>query len=142
MSRSAPPPFHLAFPVDALAAAEAFYGDLLGCERGRRSDQWIDFNFFGHQVVAHLAPGECQGAGTNPVDGDAVPVRHFGAVLDWADWAALADKLRAAEWPFLIAPRTRFEGEPGEQGTFFVEDPAGNALEFKAFRQLDQLFAV
>ena len=139
-------PFHLAFPVDDLAAADAFYGDLLGCERGRRSDQWIDFNFHGHQIVAHLAPEECAAANAlnarNGVDGDAVPVRHFGLIMDRTAWRELADKLTQANTEFIIPPRIRFEGEPGEQGTFFVRDPAGNALEFKCFADLEQVFAI
>ncbi len=135
------PPFHLAFPVDDLAAADAFYGDLLGCPRGRRSDEWIDYDFFGHQVVAHLAPDECGRAARNAVDGDQVPVRHFGVVLDPAAWRALAARLEAAGTKFIIPPRIRFKGEPGEQGTFFLADPAGNALEFKCFEDPAQLFA-
>ena len=134
-------PFHLALPVDDLAAAEAFYGDVLGCPQGRRSDHWIDFDFFGHQVVTHLAPAECAAAATNAVDGDAVPVRHFGVVMAPADWRALSERLAARGVDFLIAPKVRFEGEPGEQGTFFVRDPAGNALEFKCFADMAQLFA-
>lgn len=133
--------FHLAIPVDDLAAAEAFYGDLFGCERGRRSDRWIDFNFFGHQLVTHLAPDECGRASTGPVDGKNVPVKHFGVVLDPKDWEALAARLQAAGTEFIIEPDIRFKGEPGEQGTFFLLDPAGNALEFKCFQQIDQLFA-
>ena len=135
------PPFHLAFPVDDLGAARAFYGALLGCAEGRSSDQWVDFDFFGHQLVAHLAPGAPRDAATNPVDGHAVPVRHFGVVLAWDDWHALADRLRAADVAFLIEPGIRFAGQPGEQTTLFVRDPAGNALEFKAFRDPRQLFA-
>lgn len=133
-------PFHLAFPVDDLAAAEGFYAGLLGCRVGRRSPRWIDFDFFGHQITAHLSPEECRPAEANPVDGKKVPVRHFGAVLDWPDWEALADKLKAANIAFVIAPYVRFEGKPGEQGTFFLRDPAGNALEFKTFRDPDRLF--
>ena len=135
------PPFHLAFPVDDLAAARAFYGELLGCAEGRSSEQWVDFDFFGHQLVAHLAPGERRESAANPVDGEAVPVRHFGVVLRWDDWHALAERLRAAGVAFLIEPGIRFAGQPGEQATLFVRDPAGNALEFKAFRDPDQLFA-
>lgn len=136
------PPFHLAIPVDDLQAAEAFYGDLLGCRRGRRSETWIDFDFFGHQLVTHLSPGACAGAPTNPVDGENVPVRHFGVVLTPTEWETLARRLETAGAPFLIEPTIRFEGEAGEQGTFFVRDPAGNALEFKCFQDLKQLFAV
>ncbi len=134
-------PFHLAIPVDDLIAAEAFYGDLIGCPRGRRSDQWIDFNFYGHQLVTHLAPEECGKAATNEVDGKAVPVKHFGLVLSPDDWRDLADKLAAAGTEFIIEPGIRFAGEPGEQGTFFLLDPAGNALEFKYFEDMDALFA-
>ncbi|MEO1101649.1 MAG: VOC family protein [Pseudomonadota bacterium] len=134
-------PFHLALPVDDLVAAEAFYGDLIGCPRGRRSDNWIDFNFYGHQLVTHLAPDECRKAGTADVDGKAVPVKHFGLVLSPADWRDLADKLAAAGTEFIIEPGIRFAGEPGEQGTFFLLDPAGNALEFKYFEDMDALFA-
>lgn len=134
-------PFHLAIPVDDLVAAEAFYGDLIGCPRGRRSDEWIDFNFYGHQLVTHLAPDECRAAQTNQVDGKAVPVRHFGLVLSPPEWRALADKLIAANVEFIIAPGIRFAGQAGEQGTFFLLDPAGNALEFKYFEDIDALFA-
>lgn len=135
-------PFHLAVPVDDLAAAEAFYSGTLGCSQGRRSESWIDFNFFGHQMVAHLAPGECRAAARNPVDGENVPVRHFGMVLGVADWEAIRKQIDASDFDFLIAPTIRFKGEAGEQGTFFVCDPAGNALEFKYFNDLSQLFAV
>jgi hypothetical protein len=134
-------PFHLAFPVDDLAAARRFYGELLGCAEGRSSDQWIDFDFHGHQLVAHLAPDELRAAATNPVDGHDVPVRHFGVVLDWQAWHALADRLRAAGVAFLIEPGIRFAGLAGEQATMFFRDPAGNALEFKAFKDPSQLFA-
>ena len=135
-------PFHLAIPVDDLAAADAFYHGVLGCAHGRRSDRWIDYNFFGHQLVVHLSPEDCAQAHTNPVDGKNVPARHFGVVLDKGDWAALAATLKKAGAAFLIEPGIRFEGEPGEQGTFFLFDPAGNALEFKYFDDLGQLFAV
>ncbi|MEO1250850.1 MAG: VOC family protein [Pseudomonadota bacterium] len=134
-------PFHLAIPVDDLAAASAFYGELIGCARGRSSETWIDYDFFGHQLVVHLSPEDCARAHTNTVDGEAVPARHFGVVLTRADWEALAERLRAAGQTFLIEPQTRFKGEPGEQGTFFLYDPAGNALEFKYFDDLGQLFA-
>lgn len=136
------PPFHLAFPVADLAATRAFYADQLGCAVGREAERWIDFDFFGHQVSAHLRPEALRPAGdpTNPVDGDAVPVRHFGAVLPWADWEALAARLGAKGVAFLIAPRIRFAGTVGEQGTFFVQDPSGNALEFKSFRDPSRLF--
>lgn len=134
-------PFHLAIPVDNLKTAEAFYGEMLGCPRGRRSDAWIDFDFFGHQLVAHLSPGECGKAATNDVDGEEVPVRHFGIVLAPKDWEALAARLKKAGADFIIDPDIRFKGQPGEQGTFFVRDPAGNALEFKCFADMRQLFA-
>lgn len=143
MARAAPstPPFHLALPVDDLAAADAFYAGLLGCPRGRRSDAWIDYDFWGHQLVAHLSPEDCRAAHTNEVDGHDVPVRHFGVVLSQADWRALAERLEAAGAAFIIKPAIRFKGEPGEQGTFFIRDPAGNALEFKCFADLKMLFA-
>ena len=134
-------PFHLAFPVDDLAAARAFYGGLLGCPEGRSSPEWIDFDLYGHQVVAHLAPGECKLAATGQVDGDAVPVRHFGAILAMADWEALAARLRAAGTRFIIEPHIRFQGEVGEQATMFFLDPSGNALEFKSFADMSQVFA-
>lgn len=134
-------PFHLAFPVHDLAAARAFYGGVLGCPEGRSSAEWVDFDLRGHQIVAHLAPEECTGAPTNAVDGKAVPVRHFGLVLDWDDWHVLKDRLVAENQDFLIAPTIRFEGKPGEQAIFFLTDPSGNALEFKAFRDPGRLFA-
>jgi extradiol dioxygenase family protein len=134
------PPFHLAFPVHDLETARKFYAGLLGCETGRESERWIDFNFFGHQLVAHLAPPE-PGAATNPVDGEAVPVRHFGVILEWGQWQALADKLKTAGIEFIIEPGIRFQGQVGEQATMFFKDPSGNALEFKSFRDLSQLFA-
>ena len=135
------PLFHLAFPVRDLAEARGFYGDLLGCPEGRSSNEWIDFNFYGHQVVAHLAPDECGNASTNEVDGDSVPVRHFGAILPMTDWETLADKLRAAGTRFVIEPHVRFKGQVGEQATMFFMDPSGNALEFKAFGDIGQVFA-
>jgi extradiol dioxygenase family protein len=140
---SAIAPFHLAFPVDDLAAARAFYGGLLGCPEGRASEgEWIDFNLYGHQIVAHYAPQECaRAAATNQVDGDAVPVKHFGVVLPMAEWHTLADKLRAAGTRFVVEPHVRFKGLAGEQATMFFLDPAGNALEFKAFADIGQLFA-
>lgn len=134
------PPFHLAFPVDDLEEARGFFAGVLRCPVGRESDRWIDFDFFGHQITAHLSPEQASQA-HNPVDGDAVPVRHFGAVLPWAEWEALAERLRAAGQDFLIDPKVRFRGQSGEQGTFFVRDPAGNALEFKSFRDPARLFA-
>lgn len=135
------PPFHLAFPVHDIAVARQFYGELLGCPEGRSSDQWVDFNFYGHQIVAHLAPEECNMAQTGVVDGHNVPVRHFGAVLPLPQWQAMADRLAAVGTKFVIEPYIRFKGEPGEQATMFFLDPSGNALEFKAFANLDSLFA-
>ncbi|RUO20628.1 VOC family protein [Aliidiomarina haloalkalitolerans] len=135
------PPFHLAIPVDDLAKARAFYGELLGCAEGRSSDHWIDWNFYGHQLVTHVAPERLLPPVTNPVDGHDVPVPHFGAVLDMDSWQALADKVRAAGIDFVIEPYVRFQGQPGEQATMFFYDPAGNALEFKAFADLANLFA-
>ena len=133
--------FHLAFPVHDIAAARAFYGGVLGCPEGRSSEQWVDFDFYGHQIVAHLAPEETGHAQTSEVDGDAVPVRHFGAILTLDEWHALADKLKAAGTRFIIEPHVRFKGEVGEQATMFFLDPSGNALEFKAFADISQLFA-
>lgn len=135
------PLFHLAFPVHDIAAARQFYGDLLGCEEGRSCDAWVDFNFYGHQIVAHLAPNEAGHKATSEVDGDQVPVRHFGAILDRADWDALAEKLKRAKIKFIIEPHVRFKGEVGEQATMFFLDPSGNALEFKSFANLSQVFA-
>jgi extradiol dioxygenase family protein len=135
-------PFHLAFPVHDLAAARAFYGGLLGCGEGRSAETWIDFDLFGHQIVAHLAPPrERADAAANPVDGHDVPVPHFGVVLSMDDWTALAERLKAAGVEFGIEPHIRFVGQPGEQATMFFRDPSGNALEFKAFKDLGQLFA-
>ena len=134
-------PFHIAFPVDDLAAARRFYGEVLGCPEGRSAAEWIDFDLYGHQIVAHLAPRRAGAEHANPVDGHNVPVPHFGVVLDPADWSELADRLRAAGVCFVIEPHTRFRGEPGEQSTMFFLDPAGNALEFKAFADRSRLFA-
>jgi extradiol dioxygenase family protein len=134
-------PFHLAFPVTSLAKARSFYGELLGCPEGRSSDSWIDFDLYGHQIVAHLAPEEAGHRKTSAVDGDEVPVRHFGVVLSMPEWEALADKLRKAGTKFIIEPHIRFKGEVGEQATMFFLDPCGNALEFKAFADMSRLFA-
>ena len=134
-------PFHLAFPVHDLAAARAFYGDVLGCGEGRSSDQWIDFDFYGHQIVAHLDPVAKPVATSNPVDGHDVPVPHFGVVLTMDQWEGLAARLRAAGIRFGIEPHIRFKGQPGEQATMFFLDPSGNALEFKAFADDAMLFA-
>ena len=135
------PPFHLAFPVTCLAEARAFYGALLGCPEGRSSDAWVDFDFHGHQLVAHLAPDACAPPPTSPVDGDAVPVRHFGVVLPMGEWEHLAANLRDAGVTFLIEPHVRFRGQSGEQATMFFRDPSGNAIEIKAFADPDRLFA-
>ena len=135
------PRFHLAFPVRSLAEARAFYGDLLGCPEGRSADDWVDFDLMGHQIVAHLAPAERQPAATNAVDGEAVPVRHFGLILAPEAWRALAERLQDAGADFIVAPQTRFAGGPGEQSTLFVRDPSGNALEFKAFADDSMIFA-
>jgi extradiol dioxygenase family protein len=134
-------PFHLAFPVRDLAEARQFYGELLGCSEGRSSPEWIDFNFYGHQIVAHLAPSETGAAQQNAVDGHGVPVRHFGVVLSMDEWNAAADKLRAAGTQFVIEPYIRFKGEVGEQATMFFTDPSGNAVELKAFADINRLFA-
>lgn len=134
-------PFHLAVPVDDLDAAAAFYTDVLGCETGRTASRWIDLNFFGHQVTLHLIDDNEKADDTNPVDGDDVPARHFGVILEMEVWQVLADRLRATDCRFLITPRVRFEGEVGEQATMFLYDPAGNALEFKSFADSSQIFA-
>jgi len=134
------PRFHLAFPVRDLEEARRFYAGLLGCPTGRESDRWIDFDFFGHQIVAHLAPAERDTA-TNPVDDEDVPVRHFGVILEWDQWQALADKLKRADVKFVIEPSIRFKGQVGEQATLFFKDPSGNALELKSFRNASQIFA-
>ena len=136
-------PFHLAFPVHDLGAARAFYGGVLGCREGRSSEQWIDFDFYGHQIVTHLAPDRAGGdAAVNHVDGHGVPVPHFGVVLTLEAFDALAAKMQAAGTKFDIEPYTRFAGEPGEQKTMFFRDPSGNAIEMKAFASLDSLFAI
>jgi len=134
-------PFHLAFPVHDLALARSFYGQILGCAEGRSSEEWVDFNFYGHQIVAHLAPRETGTAARTAVDGHGVPVRHFGIVLPLAEWQALAERLRAQGVRFLIDPYIRFKGQPGEQATMFFLDPSGNALEIKAFADITRLFA-
>ncbi len=139
-----PDPFHLAFPVSDLEAARTFYAQVLGCPEGRSSDSWIDFDLFGHQIVAHLAtapPAAVPDSATNAVDGHDVPVPHFGVVLDMDAWRTLAQRVRAAGVEFVIEPYVRFEGQPGEQATMFFRDPSGNALEFKAFANRSQLFA-
>ena len=136
-------PFHLAIPVHDLPAARAFYGEVFGLPEGRSSDHWVDFDFFGHQLVIHEHPKTAsqEHAHTNAVDGHDVPVPHFGVVLPWQDWEALAARLAARGTRFVIEPYVRFKGQVGEQATMFLLDPCGNALEFKAFRDLGQLFA-
>ncbi len=135
------PRFHLAFPVRDLEEARAFYGDLLGCPEGRSSDEWVDFDFFGHQIVAHLSVSRAEAEAHNAVDGEDVPVRHFGAILTLPEWHALADRLKSRDVSFIIAPQIRFKGQPGEQATLFFKDPSGNALEFKAFADERMIFA-
>ena len=136
-------PFHIAFPVDNIAAARKFYGEVLGCAEGRSSQHWVDFNLYGHQIVAHYQPNPSEFSDThsNSVDGHDVPVPHFGVVLNWDQWQQLADRLKSLNVKFLIEPYVRFAGQVGEQATMFFLDPAGNALEFKAFKDLSQLFA-
>jgi extradiol dioxygenase family protein len=136
-------PFHLAIPVRDLVAARAFYGELLGCPEGRSSSDWVDFDFFGHQLVCHVVtPAAAPPAASNPVDGHDVPVPHFGMVLEMPDWEALATRLKSANIAFVIEPYVRFRGMAGEQATMFLTDPSGNALEFKSFRDIaGQLFA-
>ena len=138
------PPFHLAFPVHDLDAARGFYGGILGCPEGRSSDEWIDFDFYGHQIVAHHAPAGTGGGDTgasNHVDGEDVPVPHFGAVLSMGEWRILSKRLTAEGVDFIIAPTIRFEGQPGEQATMFFRDPSGNAIEIKAMADPSNLFA-
>jgi len=132
-------PFHLAIPVNDLAKAVDFYENILGCDRGRESDSWIDFNLFGHQLVCHYVQ-ESNIKNINPVDGDAVPVPHFGVILDFDQFDSLADKLKSKKQSFIIEPKIRFAGKPGEQRTMFLQDPCGNALEFKAFKSLNGIF--
>lgn len=136
-------PFHLAIPVYDLAAARHFYGDVFGCAEGRSSDHWVDFDFFGHQLVIHEAPKmpHQESAVSNPVDGHDVPVPHFGVILEWPVWKTLAQRLQERETAFVIEPYVRFKGQVGEQATMFLLDPCGNALEFKAFKDMSQLFA-
>ena len=135
------PPFHIAFPVDDIAAARAFYTGTLGCKEGRADTTWVDFSLYGHQIVAHLVEKRDEIKGTNSVDNQQVPVPHFGVVLDWQAWTKLADQLRRKQVDFIIEPCIRFAGQPGEQATLFLRDPAGNALEFKAFRDKQQIFS-
>jgi len=135
------PPFHLAFPVDDLEAARRFYAEQLGCPEGRSANDWVDFDLYGHQIVAHLAPHALAQRSTNAVDGEDVPVPHFGIVLPIDEWKALAERLKGAGIEFVIPPTVRFEGQPGEQATMFFLDPSGNALEFKALANPANLFA-
>ena len=134
------PRFHLAFPVHDLEEARTFYTDILGCKLGRESDKWIDFDLYGHQIVTHLSPEDCINIGTNPVDGDKVPSRHFGVILPWPKWEDLCKIIKKKNIAFLIEPRIRFKDVSGEQGTFFIKDPSGNALEFKSFRDDSDVF--
>lgn len=134
-------PFHLAFPVKDLTETLQFYTQILGCSTGRSSDHWIDFNMWGHQVVAHLSPDEAKESSKNAVDGHGVPVRHFGVILSMEEWEALAERVKTAGVRFIIEPYIRFKGEAGEQATMFFLDPSGNALEFKAFADKSQIFA-
>lgn len=133
--------FHLAAPIRDKEETRLFYSELLGCEVGREADSWIDFDFYGHQLSFHVKPEELAAAKSNDVDGKDVPVRHFGAILEWDSWHALADKLKAHQIDFVIDPYVRFQGETGEQATMFFLDPSGNALEFKAFKDPSQIFA-
>lgn len=135
------PRFHLAFPVTDLPATERFFVELFGCRLGRTDPRWIDFDFYGHQITAHLVDAPASAAQTNPVDGDAVPASHFGAILNLADWEEIAERLRRAEVQFLIEPHVRFRGQVGEQATMFFCDPSGNALELKAFADPRRIFA-
>ena len=133
------PPFHLAFPVDDLEEARRFFCELLGCSVGRTSDRWADFNFFGHQISAHLVDAT-ERSEVNAVDGDAVPVRHFGVILTLSEWRALRIKLESSDAEFIIEPKVRFEGQAGEQATMFVKGPSRNAIEFKAFDDAQRIF--
>lgn len=135
------PRFHCAFPVHDLAATRAFYGDLLGCEEGRSAARWVDFSLHGHQLSAHLVEAAATRNATNPVDGDDVPIPHFGLILERSDWQALAERLKARGARFVIEPHVRFVGQAGEQATMFLLDPSGNALEFKAFDDPTRIFA-
>ncbi|MDT8409118.1 MAG: VOC family protein, partial [Wenzhouxiangellaceae bacterium] len=136
------PRFHLALPVTDLAQTRIFYQEVLGCTPGRESDNWVDLDFFGHQLVLHrVEPADHPAGASNVVDGHDVPAGHFGPVLEWADWEALAERLTGHGVEFVIAPYLRFEGRAGEQGTFFIKDPSGNHLEFKTFRDIGMLFA-
>ena len=134
------PRFHLAFPVIDLESTRKFYSEVLGCTLGRESNKWIDFNLFGHQIVAHFSPDECIGTNLNSVDGDMVPSRHFGVILPWEQWKALCKKMKKQKTQFMIEPKIRFKNLRGEQGTFFIQDPSGNVLEFKSFKNDSMVF--
>ena len=134
------PRFHIAFPVHNLESAREFYVNILGCESGRESDSWIDFNLYGHQIVAHLSPDDCSPVSTNPVDKDNIPCRHFGVILEWGQWEVLQNRIKKLEHRFLVEPKIRFKSKKGEQGTFFINDPSGNALEFKSFKNDSMVF--
>lgn len=134
------PAFHLAFPVTDIDETKAFFQGVLGCAIGRESSEWVDFDFYGHQLSAHLRPEACVSVLTNGVDGDRVPVRHFGVILEWNHWEELRNKLTQNGADFLISPRVRFKGEPGEQGTMFVRGPSNSTLEFKTFRDMEKVF--
>ena len=132
--------FHLAFPVKDLNTTKDFYRKILDCKVGRESESWVDFNLYGHQIVAHLAPEECNDVDSSNVDGDQIPCRHFGVILEWYEWEELSKKLDLFEMNYLISPRVRFKNKPGEQGTFFIKDPSGNVLEFKTFKKDADVF--
>ncbi len=134
------PRFHLAFPVHSLESAREFYVNILGCDTGRESVSWIDFDLYGHQIVAHLSPDNCRPVSTNPVDNDNIPCRHFGVILEWGEWEALQNRIKKLDYNFLIKPKIRFKSKSSEQGTFFVNDPSGNALEFKSFKNDSMVF--
>ena len=133
-------PFHLAIPVNNLKKSRNFYKNILGCEEGRSSDNWVDFNIFGHQLVIHYKEMKLKDTNTNPVDGKDVPIPHFGVVLEWNQFHSFSKKLKEKNIEFLIEPYIRFEGQPGEQATMFFKDPSGNALEFKSFKDLNKIF--
>ena len=134
------PRFHIAFPVHNLESAREFYVNILGCESGRESDSWIDFNLYGHQIVAHLSPDDCSPVSTNSVDKDDIPCRHFGVILEWGKWEVLQNRIKKLDHRFLVEPKIRFKSNKGEQGTFFINDPSGNALEFKSFKNDSMVF--
>ena len=134
------PRFHIAFPVHNLESAREFYVNILGCDIGRESNNWIDFDLYGHQIVAHLSPDDCSAVNTNLVDKDDIPCRHFGVILEWGEWEVLQNRIKMLKHKFLVRPKIRFKSKPGEQGTFFINDPSGNALEFKSFKNDSMVF--